>query len=358
MRPAARAAGRETGPGGRSSQLDSERQVVEATADGGHGLHRPDRIARSRNSVTASDSSSGSTGYRALLQSEAGLYCHEQVEIGTRRNQLGERRRTLEQLLEVVEQEQHPLLIDMLGESLAGADRLADRGREEIRIGHRCQRCPEDAVREISDNVCSNLPARVASCRFLPARSRSRRDARARGMTATSRTRPINGLPGSASSSRSTSAAVEGLAAELVQALGLRDVLEPVKAEVGNLDGRLEQPLRAVGATTWPPYATAQMRGPVDVEADVPSSVRLGRRCARPRAPVPARRRARVGRPPPPRPRPLHLRRRRRTRRPACRPRRRRGARTRHGAHDGARREPPRSRRRGRSRGVSSPRRR
>ena len=187
----------EQDPGARSSQLDGERQVVEATADGGHGLHRlrPDRtLAKQGHGV----------GLEQRLDWVLALSCnpkrgstrHEQVEIGARRNQLGEGRRTRRAAARSCR---------------AGAASASRRHARRESRGRRSpgrsrsrgdpDRSPVPAMprRRRPGNLRQGLqqsPARVASCRFLPARSSvTTRCPRASGTSsATSRTRPINGL--------------------------------------------------------------------------------------------------------------------------------------------------------------------
>ena len=73
--------------------------------------------------------------------------------------------RGVHHLLEVVEQEQHPALADVLGEAVLGAERLRDRLGDQRRIAQRRQRDPEDAGREVAGT--SSAAASIAS-RVLP----------------------------------------------------------------------------------------------------------------------------------------------------------------------------------------------
>jgi hypothetical protein len=57
-------------------------------------------------------------------------------------------------LFEVVEQEQHPLGPEVVGETILGADRGGNRRQDELLPGHTSQRHPEDAVEEIIRGFC------------------------------------------------------------------------------------------------------------------------------------------------------------------------------------------------------------
>ncbi len=334
-------------PGACSGQLDRERQVVEAAADGGHGLDRLATGSRAR------ERASTASGLEQRLDRVLALSCdpkrgsarHEQVEIGARRNQLGEGRRARR------------------GAARSCRAGAASASRRHARRESRGRRSPGAiAVSRRSGSVTGASDTQktpsgkspTSVCRDLQRESRLAAAARRRSSVTTRCPRAsANELGDLAHRARSIGLVWLGRFVAFSERSGGKAslpswyrrsgsgmILEPVKAEVGELDGRLEQPPGAVGKDDLAAVGGgADARGPVDVEADV-ALVRSSsaRRCARRCAPEAARRRARVGRPRPPRPRPLHLRRRRRTRRPACRPRRRRGARTRPEQHDGARR--------------------
>ena len=151
----------------------------------------------------------------------------------------------------------------------------------------------------------------------------------------------------------------EGAVAELEDRDRLGDVLEPVLAEIGELDARRARASQRERIDLAAVARSGDAGGEVDVVADValvgeqrrarvqadphldrPRRQRLGHRLAQPRAlPAPWGRR-------------------RRTRRPACPPRRRRRRRRPRGSRGGARRAPRRTpRRRARAAASSSPRR-
>ena len=60
-------------------------------------------------------------------------------------------------MLEVVEQEQQLLSAEERGQVVARADRLGDLGHDELGVGERRERHPEDAVRERPDELRGDL---------------------------------------------------------------------------------------------------------------------------------------------------------------------------------------------------------
>jgi hypothetical protein len=56
----------------------------------------------------------------------------DHAESRATREQCGDARRGVEDLLEIVEQEQHPLFDDVLGQAVARSDRLGDRRFEQL----------------------------------------------------------------------------------------------------------------------------------------------------------------------------------------------------------------------------------
>src|SRR5581483_10274018 len=71
--------------------------------------------------------------------------------------QLAERRCGVEQLLEVVEQEQHPALADRRGEVALHTDHPGDRRLEQERVVDGGERNPEDAAVELRDELGRHL---------------------------------------------------------------------------------------------------------------------------------------------------------------------------------------------------------
>ena len=284
----------------------------------------------------------------------------EQGQVGAGREERRELGRRLDHLLEVVEEEQHLPLADVLGEPVLGAERLRDR------LARRARDRAARPARPRRRRPCTRgrawrrprSPAASCPCRPGPVSvTGARRPRRARAPQQFA-SRPTNELAGRgrfvleivfSGGKRASPSWKIGT--------GSRDVLEPVLAEVGQLDPRRARPSR--GETTWPPCAAAAMRArEVDVVADVallgevrragvqtdphtdrPGGQRLGHR--------------RRGRPPP-----APSGRRRRTRRPAYPPRPRRGGAGSRRSRGGDRPAPPRTpRRRARAGASSSPRR-
>ena len=123
-------------------ELDRERQAVEADADLGDAPARSRLVtaksaftarARSMNSATASycesdvisgrragsGRSSGGTGYSCSPERRTGHAAgHEELQLRRGREQVGERGRGLDEVLDVVEHEQQPLLGEEVREAL------------------------------------------------------------------------------------------------------------------------------------------------------------------------------------------------------------------------------------------------
>lgn len=94
----------------------------------------------------------------------------EQLQPRCLRQQLGQGRRGPEQLLQVVEQEQHALAADVRGEAVSRAQRLRHGGEDEAVVAHRLQGHPENTVGKLLDRFRGRAEARGASCPSRPAR--------------------------------------------------------------------------------------------------------------------------------------------------------------------------------------------
>jgi hypothetical protein len=79
---------------------------------------------------------------------------HENVELRAGLEHLAKCRAGLDQVFEVVEQAEHPLLADVLGEPARRPEHLRDRRRHQLRIPERGKRYPPDTVR-IAVGHCS-----------------------------------------------------------------------------------------------------------------------------------------------------------------------------------------------------------
>ena len=76
-----------------------------------------------------------------------GQACEERRELGRR----------LDHLLQVVEEEQHLALADVLGEAVLGAERLGDRLRDERGVAQGGEADPEDARLVLGDECGGRL---------------------------------------------------------------------------------------------------------------------------------------------------------------------------------------------------------
>ena len=338
-------------------QFDGQWEAVETAADLADGRLRFCGEGPLAEQLDGVGSRQGQDRVLALaVDPERSARRQQQPQVRTGRDEHGERPgRSRQQLLQVVEQQQHPLLIDVRGETVLGADRLGDGRFDEARLVDGGQRHPEHAAAEVVDALGRRLEGKPrlagAACpgqRHDPGAVDQPGDLdQLRGPTdeRAGLRRQVRGIERAQRRER--------LRTELVQPLGSAEVLEPMQPEVApgvatqRLARRLGQDdLAAMGRRTDP-------GGTVDVDADValassPSASRYGCRCAR----GPGRRPARSPQPPPRR-RPLDRRRRRR-RRPGYRLRRRRDGRRSPATRAGARRGGRRSRRHAHGGGASN----
>ena len=167
-----------------------------------------------------------------------------------------QQRRRVDDLLEVVQQQQQLALSDVRGELVLGAQRLCDRLQDEGGVSERGQTDPENAVPVLGDQLAADsIASRVLPAPPGPDSVTNLAPSRSSETTsATSRPRPTNESPGAAGScSRSSSAAGSALA-ELEDRDRLREVLQPVLAEIA------QHPRRRARAS--PPRAAPGRRGP------------------------------------------------------------------------------------------------
>ena len=304
----------------------------------------------------------------------------QHLQTRRRREQARDERRCTEHLLEVVQHEQHRAPDEEALErrlerpcALLHADGVRDRGQREGRLGDRRQLHEDDAVREVEGRPRRHFEREPGLPR--PARAGDRHTPHLLepeqlaqlvhlAFAADDRGRRCGQRqPGARERARRRELRGEVVEDELVEALGLGKVLEPVLAQRPDARprheraGRLrEQDLAAVSRVGDP-------RRAMDVEPDVRAArtARVPAVDAHPDAHVDpfgprVLARARVGRPqlrPPPRP---AARRRRRSCRPRCRPRARPRRRTHREAAGSGRRTRRRSARRADRAAASSPR--
>ncbi len=245
--------------GGR--ELERQREVVEATADLGDslvglevGLHgsRPGKeeadpflVNERRHRVLLL------TGYMQRLPAR-----DEEVEVRAGGKQLRNVGCCLHDLLEVVEEAEHLLVLDVLGQAVLRADDLRCRGEDELGVAERGKRDPPDAVRVAIRDETGGLCGESRLAR--PPRPGEREQARVRRgkergdlcelclSSEKRRRRDGKVRPVEAVQCR------ECLFSELVDALGGGEVLQAVLAEVRELDldelggGRGDEHLAAV----------------------------------------------------------------------------------------------------------------
>jgi hypothetical protein len=123
----------------RGRQFEREWQVVEAPANLRDGLvHLEGRVDRLRSGQEKADAFLVNERRHGILlfagHMERFPAGHEQVEVRTRGEQGGNPGRCLEDVLEVVEEEQHRFVADVLGQAITGTQRLPCRCQHERRI--------------------------------------------------------------------------------------------------------------------------------------------------------------------------------------------------------------------------------
>ena len=132
-------------------QVEREREMVEPAADLGNrlvrleaGLHGPRPRIEEGDPLPLLQ-----RRHRVLLlcgEAQPLAARHENIELRAGLEHLAECRTGLDQVLEVVEQKEHPLLADVLGEPACCPDHLRDRRRHQLRIPERGKRYPPDAI--------------------------------------------------------------------------------------------------------------------------------------------------------------------------------------------------------------------
>ena len=137
-------------PGG--GELDRERQVIEPPAD-----LTSLAVARDLDTRGSDPLEEEGDGVRLTQRQDDVLAFsgemkrlsarHEQAEVGTGSQELGELGRGCYDVLEVVEQEEQALRADVLGEFLGGAENLGDRCGDKRGLAKHGETDPEDAVR-------------------------------------------------------------------------------------------------------------------------------------------------------------------------------------------------------------------
>ncbi len=149
--------GRERSRTGRG-ELDRERHVVECPAE------RADRIVGPLEAGAREEQRDGiGLGERLNFvldlspNAEALSARREDGEVRTRFDQVGQRRRRLDHLLQVVEDEEHLAFADVIGDAVLRADRLADLVGDEHRIADRRQLHPECSGLVVAQELSGGL---------------------------------------------------------------------------------------------------------------------------------------------------------------------------------------------------------
>jgi hypothetical protein len=256
----------------RSRELDRERQVVQTAAELGHGLVRLEPGARREELDRIC---LGEREHRVLhLAANAQQLSRrdEQLEIWTGLEQLCELGRALDHLLHVVEEEQQLALGHVLGEAVLRAERLRDRPHDERRLVQRGEPDPEDAAPEIRDELGGSLdrePCLAGTAGAAESNQAGVADDRDH----------LGHLPLPPDEARHRTREVrvrdrlerrEGLVAELVDPHRLREVLQPMLAEVDHGQA-VDQLARRPGEHHLAPVCGRRYaRSEMDVLPDVP----------------------------------------------------------------------------------------
>ena len=145
--------------------------------------------------------------------------------------------RGLDDLLEVVEEHEQPLVRHVLDQAVVGADRRSDRALDERGIAERLQRNPEDAVGELLDRVGRELErqARLAAPAGAGERHQAMRANERPGLLELALASDERGRLDRQVRPIERPQRREVLVAELVQALRRAQVLEAMLAEVAQL---------------------------------------------------------------------------------------------------------------------------
>ena len=249
-------------------ELDRERHVVEGAAERADGFVR---LGEAR----AGDEQLDGVGLGERLDrvldlasdAEALPARREDREVRARLDEVGERRRRLDHLLEVVEDEEHLALADVVGEAVLRAERLGDLVGDERRVADRRQLDPERAGLVVADELGGGLDRQARLARAAGAGERDEPRAVSRisaTISATSRSRPTNELAGRGR-----------FVFEIVFSGGKRsepswkirtgslEVLQAVLAEVEDASRRDPADRRVASeSSTCPPWPAAPIRAP------------------------------------------------------------------------------------------------
>ena len=194
---------------------------------------------------------------------ERGAAGDQEPQARSCRDQTAQRFRSIQQMLEVVEEDQRLTAAQVRDEVVPGAELVRNARQHELGVAETCERHPEDAVGEALDQFGGDLERQPGLPRAAGAGDRhhlgavleqgrqldrARDYGRARGWT-----RP-------AGSSGSASAGREFARAELVDALGRGMVLQPLLTEVEELEVVAGEAPRGVRDETWPPWPAAMTR--------------------------------------------------------------------------------------------------
>ena len=159
----------------------------------------------------------------------------EESEVGAALEERRELGRRLDHLLQVVEEEQHLPLADVLGEAVLGAERLGDRLGDERGVAQRGEPDPEDARLVLRDECGSRLEREPGLARAPGAGQREEpRSSSIRASTSASSCLPADeGARGTREVRvRDRLERREALVAELEDGDRVLDVLQAVLAEV------------------------------------------------------------------------------------------------------------------------------
>ena len=259
-------------------QLERKGQLVEPTADGGHGIigrelgiHRPGPRHEQVHALLV-----GEWRHGVLLltaDTERLPAGDEQIEIRAGGEQAGDIRGRLDHLLEIVQEEEHAPPGDVLGQAIPGAEHTLGRRQDQVVIAQRRERHPPDAVR-IATTESGRRLCRQA-CLASAARSRQGEQV---DVVAGEEIDHPGQLPLAAQKRRGRDRQVglvqalewrEVSLAQLEDAFGRGEVLQPVLAQVAHVvpthdggRGRRDEHLPTVAAGSDPGR-------PVHVDANV-----------------------------------------------------------------------------------------
>ena len=266
-----------------SRELDGERKVVESRTERGHCLVQGQARAVAEKERGCVRRQRLDRVLDLVPQPQKLTAGHEDVEVRAPRDQVRNCRAALHHLLEVVKDEQQLALADVADEIFARAERAADFLQHELLVVDRCQLDPEDARPELRHELGRRLDRQAGLAGA--AGPREREQPRSVTDTCDDRRRVARAAEERARGSREVRVGDrlqrwEGPVAELVERNWLVEVLQPVLAEIEQVEPTAEL---TAGVSGEHDLATVAHRADPGRKVDVGPDVPLARHARRAR---------------------------------------------------------------------------